>query len=100
MEKKLKKTMESELKELNTKLDEKKLYLSQKTIIEHIFGVYFYLLKLEVPSKLLPCALKGLSKYCHVVNVELVSDLVCCVSEKSIYLLKVNYILLKQRLNL
>ena len=63
-------------------LDKKKQYTRQKMIIEAIFGVYFYILKLEVSPKLLEPALQGMSKFAHLINVELILDLIAVVSEK------------------
>jgi len=44
--------------------------------------VYFFILKLEVKTSLLEPALCGMSKFAHLVNVELVLDLIAAVSEK------------------
>ena len=102
-EKKLEALVSKDLKELDG-LDKKKEYERQKVIIESIFGIYFFILKLDVKTKrsngsnsngkgqqkksiykqghLLACALKGMAKFAQLVNVELVVTLVCVVSEK------------------
>ncbi|ETO30336.1 nucleolar complex protein [Reticulomyxa filosa] len=81
-EKKLEKLASKDLKELDGDIDKKREYERQKVIIDNLFAVYFYVLKVDVHRTLLPVALEGMSKYCHLINVELLLDLVAVVSEK------------------
>jgi len=78
----LDKQNEKDQKDMDAGLNKKKLYMRQKMIIEAIFGVYFYILKLEVSDKLLEPALRGMSKFAHLINIELILDLIQVISEK------------------
>ena len=63
-------------------MDKKKNYERSKSILENMFEVYFYALKMDVKEMILAQALEGMSKYAHLINVELLLDIIPVVSEK------------------
>ena len=59
-----------------------KVHTRQRMIIESIFEVHFYILKMNTSHHLLEPALQGMSKFAHLINFELILDLIAVVSEK------------------
>ncbi|XXQ34918.1 CCAAT-binding factor domain-containing protein [Plasmodiophora brassicae] len=54
---------------------------TQQLLLELIFKTFFSLLKFAPESDVLPVVLEGLAKFAHLVNVELVLDLLTCLQD-------------------
>lgn len=61
---------------------EKKMCTRQRIIIGSIFGVYFDIVKMRTSHHLLEPALQGMSNFAHLINVELVLEVIATISEK------------------
>jgi nucleolar complex protein 3 len=47
----------------------------QKELLDNLFFIYFHYLKLQLNNQLMPIILTGLARYAHLINIELVLDL-------------------------
>ena len=72
-----------EQEELEIDLDQRKLTdkLQEKSkhqthILEHMFLIYFKILKTNSNLKLIPSVLEGLSKFAHLISLEFFDDLI------------------------
>lgn len=70
------KEVEKELLETQAQEDEAARKRQLTEVVKTVFHIYFRLLKSAPSSKLLVAALDGISKFGHVINLELYSDLV------------------------
>jgi nucleolar complex protein 3 len=59
---------------LSDKLQEKSKH--QTHILEHMFLIYFKILKTNSNLKLIPSVLEGLSKFAHLISLEFFDDLI------------------------
>ncbi len=48
----------------------------QRSMAESMFLTYFRILKNHTPTGLLPAALEGIARWCHLINVEFMFDIV------------------------
>jgi len=54
----------------------------QTEIVKELMGVYFFILKMDSESSLLPVALDGLAKFAPLINLELVLELISLLSDR------------------
>jgi len=72
-------------KDLDENLDDSKLQRVTKTqteIVKELMGVYFFILKMDSESSLLPVVLDGLAKFAPLINLELVLELISLLSDR------------------
>ncbi len=50
-------------------------HIQQTETLKLLFVLYFSILKATHPTPLLPCALEGISKFAHLVNIDFFKDL-------------------------
>eukprot|EP00743_Colponemidia_sp_Colp-15_P008433 GILK01009167.1.p1 GENE.GILK01009167.1~~GILK01009167.1.p1 ORF type:complete len:818 (-),score=179.17 GILK01009167.1:144-2567(-) len=68
--------LQQELAEANAELTTAQKQKIHTELIKEVFVTYFRVLKLDSNSPLLPSVLRGLARFSHLVNVELVFDLI------------------------
>jgi len=72
-------------KNLNENLPDQNVLRLSKTqteIIKEVMGVYFFILKMDSESSLLPVVLDGLAKFAPLINLELVLELISLLSDR------------------
>ncbi|KAH8829176.1 nucleolar complex-associated protein-domain-containing protein [Flagelloscypha sp. PMI_526] len=69
------KEIEKEFKEAEAQVDQEERANRQTETLKLLFVLYFQILKNPKPTSLLPAALRGISKFSHMVNVDFFKDL-------------------------
>ncbi|KAI9566460.1 nucleolar complex-associated protein-domain-containing protein [Boletus coccyginus] len=70
-----KKGIEREVREVEAEVDKEERAKVHTETLKLLFVLYFRILKNPHPSPLLPTALRGISKYAHLVNIDFFRDL-------------------------
>jgi hypothetical protein len=70
-----KKAIEKEMDEAGAEIDEEEANRNQTETLQHLFVLYFSILKQTRRTPLLPAALEGLARFAHLVNVDFFRDL-------------------------
>ncbi|OBZ75212.1 Nucleolar complex protein 3 [Grifola frondosa] len=69
------KEIEKEMHEAAAEVDKEERAVMQTETLKLLFVLYFRILKNPRPTPLLPAALKGISKFSHLVNIDFFKDL-------------------------
>ncbi|KAF9053640.1 NOC3p-domain-containing protein [Hymenopellis radicata] len=69
------KEIEREFREAEAEVDREQRMSTQTETLKLLFVLYFSILKATYPTPLLPCALEGISKFAHLVNIDFFKDL-------------------------
>ena len=64
-----------EMKEAEAEVDKEQRAVTHTETLKLLFVLYFRILKNPTPTLLLPAALRGVSKYSHLVNIDFFKDL-------------------------
>ncbi|KAH0830537.1 nucleolar complex-associated protein-domain-containing protein [Lanmaoa asiatica] len=70
-----KKEIEREVREAEAEVDKEERARTHTETLKLLFVLYFRILKNPHPTPLLPAALRGISKYAHLVNIDFFKDL-------------------------
>ncbi|KAF8894583.1 nucleolar complex-associated protein 3 [Infundibulicybe gibba] len=76
-----KKEIEKEFREAEAEVDKEERATIQTETLKLLFVLYFRILKSPKPTRLLPVALHGISKYAHLVNIDFFKDLMKVLKE-------------------
>lgn len=69
------KAIAKEMDEAGAEVDEEEANRNQTETLQHLFVLYFSILKQTKRTPLLPAALEGLARFAHLVNVDFFRDL-------------------------
>jgi len=76
------KTMEKNLDENLPKKNIHIVTITQTQIVKEVMMIYFFILKMDSESSLLPVVLDGLAKFAPMINLELVLELISLLSDR------------------
>lgn len=75
-QRKLDKEVEAAVREADAGRVKSDLQKFQRSMAQSMFLTYFRILKNHAPTGLLPAALEGIARWCHLINVEFMFDIV------------------------
>ncbi|KAI0030754.1 nucleolar complex-associated protein-domain-containing protein [Vararia minispora EC-137] len=75
------KGIEKEMREAEAEVDREERTTNQTETLKLLFVLYFRILKHPAPTPLLPAALRGVSKFAHLVSVDFFKDLMAVLRD-------------------